>query len=108
MPHGRHIYAKGSDMVKSTMCAYTHSYHALPHWKYDMQCCAKFPSVNLPDQETDYLYTDTFISICFLVYHIIILCSTHGSLPLNEKKDCCKCKQDYASEQSTKYTLEKS
>ena len=33
MPHGHHIYAKAYDMAKATMCTYTHSDHALPHWK---------------------------------------------------------------------------
>ena len=33
MPHGRHIYAKSSDMEKETMCEYPHSDHAFPHWK---------------------------------------------------------------------------
>ena len=50
MPHGRHIYTKAYDMMKSTMCAYTQSYYALPNWKFVMQCCAKCPSVNLPYQ----------------------------------------------------------
>ena len=31
MPHGRHIYAKAFDMAKATMCANSHSDHALPH-----------------------------------------------------------------------------
>ena len=33
MPHGNHIYAKAYDMAKSTMCEYSQSDHALPHWK---------------------------------------------------------------------------
>ena len=33
MPHGRHIYAKASDMANATMCACPHSDNALPHWK---------------------------------------------------------------------------
>ena len=33
IPHGRHIYAKASDMANATMCTYTQSEHALPHWK---------------------------------------------------------------------------
>ena len=33
MPHGRHIYAKASEMANETMCAYPHSDNALPHWK---------------------------------------------------------------------------
>ena len=53
IPHGRHMYAKASDMEKPTMCTYTQSDHALPHWKYVLLCCAGFPCINLPDQETD-------------------------------------------------------
>ena len=30
MPHGRHIYAKSSDMSKATMCAHLYYDHALP------------------------------------------------------------------------------
>ena len=51
MPHGRHIYAKASDMKKATMCPYTQSDHALPHWKCVLRCCDKYPYINLPDQE---------------------------------------------------------
>ena len=71
MPHGRHIYAKISDMEKSTMCEYPHSYHELPHWKRFIRCCAKFPSVNIPYQETDDQYSNTSPSINFHIYHII-------------------------------------
>ena len=31
MPHGRHIYAKASDMENDTMCKYPQSDNALPH-----------------------------------------------------------------------------
>ena len=34
MPHGRHIYAKAYYMENETMCEYSQSDHALPHWKY--------------------------------------------------------------------------
>ena len=53
MPHGRHIYAKASDMAKSTMCKYPHSDHALPHWKFVLRCCADCTYINLLDQETN-------------------------------------------------------
>ena len=52
MSHGRHIYAKASDMAREKICAYPQSYHALPHWKFVMQCCSKCTSVNIPDQYT--------------------------------------------------------
>ena len=71
MPHGRHIYAKASDMANAKMCVYTQSDHALPHCKCVMWCCAKFPSINIPDQETYYQYSDTIPPIYFLIYHII-------------------------------------
>ena len=50
MPHGRHIYAKAYDIAQARMCAYPKSYHALPHWKFLLRCCADFPYINLPDQ----------------------------------------------------------
>ena len=59
MPHGRHIYAKAYDMSKATMCAYSQSDHALPHWKCVLQCCAKCPGINLPEQETYDKYPNT-------------------------------------------------
>ena len=86
MLHGRHIYVKAYDMEKATMCAYPHSYHSLTHWKYIMQVCAKWPSVNIPDQEIDDQYSYTSPSIQFHIYHLIARCSTRGRLPLTDKK----------------------
>ena len=51
MPHGRHIYAKASDMANATICTYSHSDDALPHWKCVLRCCADCPCINLPDKE---------------------------------------------------------
>ena len=62
MPHGRHIYAKASDMENDTMCTYPHSDHALPHWKCVLRCCSDCPCINLPDQETDNQQGFTFIT----------------------------------------------
>ena len=53
MPHGRHIYAKASDIYNATLCAYPNYDHALPHQKFVLRCCADCPCINLPDQETD-------------------------------------------------------
>ena len=63
MPHGRHIYAKASDMEKATMCAYQQSDNELTHWKYVFRCCAKFPCFNIPDNETYDKYSNTSPSI---------------------------------------------
>ena len=102
MLHGCHIYDKVYDMAKATMCVYPQSYNALPHWKCVMQFCTKFPSVNLPDQEIYYQYSNTSASIRFHIYHLIANCTAHGRLLLNIRKICLKCKQDSASEQYTK------
>ena len=53
MPHGRHIYAKASDMSNATMCTYIHSDTTLPNWKFILRCCSECPCINLPDQETN-------------------------------------------------------
>ena len=97
MPHRRHIYAKVSDMAKATKCEYPQSDHALPNWKFVLRCCSKYICVNLPDQETDYQYSNTRTSIQFHIHHLIARCTTHGRLPLNDKKHCCMCKQDSSS-----------
>ena len=97
MPHGRHIYARSYDTAKETMCVYPQLYHALTQWKYVLRCCAKCPSVNLPDQETDSHYTDTSSSIIFQNYHLIECCTTHDRRLLTVKKICLKCKHDTAS-----------
>ena len=74
MPHGCHTYAKASNIEKSTMCEYPQSDHALPHWKFVIQCCVKFPSINIPDQEIDDQYSDTSTSVRFNIYHLIACC----------------------------------
>ena len=102
MPHGRHIYAKAYDMARATMCEYSQSYHALPHWKCVFRCCAKCLGINLPDQETYDQYPNTSASIRFHVYHIIARCTKHGRLLLTDNKKNCKCRQDTASGKSTK------
>ena len=102
MPHGRHIYAKSYDMAMTTMCEYSQSDHALPHWKCLLQCCVKYPKINLPDQETDDQYPDTSPSIRFHSYHLIERCTKYGWLPLTDKKSCRKRQQYTASGQSTK------
>ena len=53
MTHGRYIYAKASDMEKATMCTYPQSNNALPHWKCVLWCCADYPCINIPYQETN-------------------------------------------------------
>ena len=59
IPHRRHIYANASGTKKATMCAYPQSDHALSIWKCVLRCCEKCPIINLPDQETDYQYSNT-------------------------------------------------
>ena len=53
MPHGRHIYAKASDMANATMCAYPHLGYALQDCKCVLRFCADCPCINIPDQETN-------------------------------------------------------
>ena len=51
MPHDNNTYSKTSDMAKAGLCTYPQSDHALPHWKCALRFYAKFPCINLPDQE---------------------------------------------------------
>ena len=85
MTYWHHIYAKEYDMAKAIMCAYTQSDNALPQLKYVLQCCAKYTCVNILDQEIDDKYSNTTPSIQFQIYYIILHCTVHGSIPLNDK-----------------------
>ena len=81
-------------MEKATMCAYPQSDNAFPHWKFVLQCCAKFPSVNIPDQEIDDQYSNTIPSIRFHIYHLISRCTEYYRLPLTDRNIFLECKQD--------------
>ena len=63
MLHGRHIYAKASDMENSTMCTYPQSVHSLPQWKCVLRCCDKCACINIIDQEKDNHYSEITPSI---------------------------------------------
>ena len=86
IPHGRHIYAKASDMKKATMCTYPQSDHARPHWKCLLRCCSDCPCINIPDQETNKKHEETTPSIRFHIYHTIGSCTTNGRIPLKYNK----------------------
>ena len=94
MPHGRHIYAKSSDIANATMCTNPHSDNALPHWKCVLRFCADCTFINLPDQETTKKHEETTPSISFHIYHIIGRCTASGIIPLKDKKICYICKQE--------------
>ena len=107
MPHGRHIYAKSSNMEKETMCAYPQWEHALPHRKCVLICCAKCPIINIPVQESNDKYPDTSSSIIFHVYNLIVRYTKHVRLWLTNNKMCPKCQQYTALLQSTKIYTKK-
>ena len=65
------IYTKAYVMTKAKICPYSQSDHALTHWECELRGCAKFPSINLPDQETDDKYPNTSPSISFHIYYLI-------------------------------------
>ena len=84
--HGRHIYAKASDMENATMCTYPHSDNVFPHWKCVLQCCDEYPHINRPDQEKTKKHEETTPSIRFHIYRIIGRCTDHGRIPFKDKK----------------------
>ena len=78
-------------MTKSIMFVYPQSDHVLPHWKCVYRCYTKFPSVNIPEQETDDQYSDTRPSIKFHIYHLIERCTKNGRILLTDNFFCmCK------------------
>ena len=107
MPHGHHNYSKKYDTEKATMCAYNQSDHALTHRKCVIRWCAYCPWIIIPDQETDYQYSDTPTSIRFHIYHIIARCTVHVRIPLKDKKVCHMFNNNIHQTNLEKYTPEK-
>ena len=85
MPHGRHIYAKASDMTNAIMYTYPQSGNALPQWKCVLRYCSERLYIHIPDQETNKQHEETTPSIRFHIYHIIGRCTSHGRIPLKDK-----------------------
>ena len=85
MPHGKHIYAKASDMANDTMCTYPQSENALPHWKCVLRCCDDCRCNNIPDQQTTKKHDETTPYIRSHIYRIIGRCTTHGRISLKDK-----------------------
>ena len=50
IPHILHIYQTASEMVTTKICTYPPYQHALPHWKYVLRYCEKFPHIDIPSQ----------------------------------------------------------
>ena len=107
MPRGSHIYAKASDIENVTMCTYTQSEHALPHWKYVLWCFYKCPCINIPDQETYNKNSDTTPSIMFHIYHIVTRCTDHGIIPSKDKKYVTCVNKNLHQKNIQKYAPEK-
>ena len=108
IPHGRHIYAKASDMENATMCAYPNSDNSLLHWNYVLRYCDDCPFINIPDQETNKKHEETTPSIRFHNYHIIGNCTTHGIITSKDKKYVTCVNKNLHQINLRKYTPEKS
>ena len=67
-----------------------------------MRCCAEFPHINLPDQETNKKHEETTLSIRFQIYFIIGRFTTNGRITLKDKKICYMYKQESSPDESTK------
>ena len=108
MSHGRHIYAKASDMANAKICTYLQSDHALSHWKCVLRCYADCPCINISDQETTKKHDETAPSIRFHIYHIIGCCTAHARIPLKDKKNVTCLNKNIYQINLKIYTPEKS
>ena len=79
MPHGNHMFQTESDMAISTICEYLPSKYALPHWKYVLRCCAKFPHIYLPSLEP---YQQCVLT-CIKKLHVITCMKDTLSMKIN-------------------------
>ena len=93
-PHECHIYNSDEDIAMKKMCLCNSQYHGLPHWKYLLQFCEKFPGISIPNQETNTDKTNTCLTIRFHVYHNVSHCTVHGIRPYEERTIYSMCCTD--------------
>ena len=88
MTHVCHIHKKLSEMAIITMCDFSPYHHALPHWKYMLRCCSRYPIIVTPCQEF-YSNTQNMLpTTCFNVYKIIYHFTVHVRRTFEEKITC--------------------
>ena len=83
------IHKTSVDIDMVIICAYQPSQHALTHWKFVLCCCVNCPCIDIPDQESDRHHSNTSLSVCFYVYHLIVRCTVHGRRPQHKNKIYC-------------------
>ena len=90
-PHVCHIYNSAADMAMATMCTCPSQHHALPHCKFVLSCCDKFPGISIPHQGTNTEAKNTCSTIYFHVYRNVSRCTVHGLRPYEEWTICSMC-----------------
>ena len=80
-PHGFHINKIASYTTKAKICTHPYEHHGLLHWKCELCCCDKLPSMVIPSQEENIDTTNTCPKMHFHVYINVHCCTMHGRRP---------------------------
>ena len=83
-PHGCNIYNSASDMAMAKTCPCTSQHHGIPHWKFILLFCEKYPGIIITHQEKNKYATNTCPTIRFHVYCNVSRCNIHGIHPYVE------------------------
>ena len=68
IPCACRIHNTAKDMTMSTIYPYSFTHHGLPHWKCELGCYEKFPSISIPSQEANKDNTNMLPTMHFHVY----------------------------------------
>ena len=91
MPNGNNMSKTAYNIEMATMCVYTSSKYALPHFKCVLRCCAQCSWIGIPSPESDHHNSNFIPIICFCVYQHIEHCTVYDRRPFNEKKQFQLC-----------------
>ena len=72
-------------------------HHWIPHWKYVLRCCEKFPSISIPHQEKNTYATNTCSTISCHIYRNASCYNVCGIQPYKERTICSMCSTDLIS-----------
>ena len=89
--HRRHIYQTSPYMDTATMCVCPSSLYELIHCKCVLHCCAKYPCIDISNQESDKNKSMICPKIHFHVYNLVSHCTVNVWRALAENKHCRLC-----------------
>ena len=89
------------------MCPYLSQHYGIPHWKFVLRCCEKYPGIIIPHQEKNIDAKKRYSTIHVRVDRNLLRCTVHGLCLYEEQTTCSMCSADISSVTTGKLYIQK-